>query len=121
MNASALTLSGQSSVNTAMLQARAGQSDAASKLSSKTLQGIDKSAQEFEGMFLAEMLSHMFEGVEVDPEFGGGHGEEMFRSMLVQEYGKEIAKGPGLGIAANVKQAMIAAQAAHLSPAVQAD
>lgn len=71
---------------------------------------IEKSAKEFEGMFVSEMLSHMFEGLEVDKEFGGGHGEEMFRSMMVSEYGKEIANGPGIGISGQIKAMMIQMQ-----------
>lgn len=90
---------------------------ATAKLSAQQLQTIDKTAKEYEGMFLAEMLSHMFSGIEVDTEFGGGKGEEMFRSLLVQEYGKKIAEGPGLGIAAKVKEVMIQAQAASITTA----
>lgn len=120
MDASSLTLSGQSTLNAALLRARAQQADAATKaatasLGANKLQAIDKASKEFEGMFISEMLNHMFEGIEVDPEFGGGHGEEMFRSMLVQEYGKQIAQGPGIGIASKVKEAMIAMQTAHPS------
>lgn len=120
MDASALTMSGQSMLNSTLLRARAQQAEqnqqaAANKLGAAKLQDIDKSAKEFEGMFISEMLGHMFEGIDVDPEFGGGHGEEMFRSMLVQEYGKKIAQGPGIGIASKVKEAMIAMQTAHPS------
>ena len=37
------------------------------------------------------MLQPMFESVEVDDVFGGGHAEEVVRSMMVQEYGKSLA------------------------------
>jgi Rod binding domain-containing protein len=76
----------------------------------KNAEGIKKAAEEFEGMFLAEMLSHMFSGMEVDPEFGGGHGEEMFRGMLTQEYGKQIARGPGLGISDQLQRTLLQMQ-----------
>ncbi len=117
MDASTLALSGQNMLNSAMLRARAQQAEqmtqaAANKLGSAKLESIDKAAKEFEGMFISEMLNHMFSGVEVDPEFGGGHGEEMFRSLLVNEYGKQIASGPGIGIASKVKEVMIAMQSA---------
>lgn len=71
---------------------------------------IGQTAKEFESMFVSEMLSHMFAGLETDPVFGGGHGEDMFRSMLVTEYGKEIAKGPGLGISDQIQKMMIEMQ-----------
>lgn len=109
------------SATNALLQARMAQTENAARaaeasLTPKQLQSIEKAAKDFEGMFLAEMLSHMFSGLEVDPQFGGGHGEKMFRSLLVQEYGKNMATNGGVGIAAHVKNAMIAAQAGRLAP-----
>ena len=44
-----------------------------------------QAAQEFEAMFATQMLAPVMESVDVDENFGGGHGEEVFRSMLVQE------------------------------------
>ena len=108
--------SAQTDIGNAMLRARAQQVQATAANQPKNIQAIENAAKEFEGMFLAEMLSHMFSGIEVDPEFGGGHGEEMFRSLLVQEYGKKIAEGPGVGIAAKVKEVMIAAQERTTGP-----
>jgi peptidoglycan hydrolase FlgJ len=71
---------------------------------------IDKASQDFEGMFMTQMLQPMFDTVGVDPLFGGGHGEEVMRSFLVQEYGKVAAKGSHLGIADAVRAEMIRAQ-----------
>ncbi|MDD9901799.1 MAG: rod-binding protein [Alphaproteobacteria bacterium] len=68
---------------------------------------IEKAAKDFEAMFLSEMVSHMFSGLETDPMFGGGKGEEIFRSMMVQEYGKMIADGPGIGVSDQIMKAMI--------------
>ena len=73
-------------------------------------QGVDQAAQDFEGMFLAQMLQPMFDTVGVDPIFGGGHGEEAMRGFLVQEYGKIMAKGSPLGIAAAVQKEMVETQ-----------
>jgi Rod binding domain-containing protein len=71
---------------------------------------IDKNSKDFESMFITQMLQPMFEGIGVDPLFGGGHGEEMMRSFLVQEYGKAMSANGHLGIASAVKNAMIKAQ-----------
>ncbi|HUY68198.1 MAG TPA: rod-binding protein [Alphaproteobacteria bacterium] len=71
---------------------------------------IDKAAQNFEGMFLSQMLEPMFETVKVDPVFGGGNGEDVMRSFLMQEYGKIIARHGGFGIASYVKAEMLRAQ-----------
>lgn len=75
-----------------------------------SMDAIDKNAKEFESMFMTQMLQPMFEGLGVDPTFGGGHGEEVMRSFLVQEYGKAISQNSHLGIADAVKDAMIRAQ-----------
>ncbi|HYC04637.1 MAG TPA: rod-binding protein [Azospirillaceae bacterium] len=71
---------------------------------------VDKAAQEFESVFLNQMLSLMWETVDVDPTFGGGHGEEMFRSVLIDEQAKAIGRSGGLGLAANIKEQMLRMQ-----------
>jgi Rod binding domain-containing protein len=75
-----------------------------------TASGIDKAAQDFEAMFATQLLQPMFDTVHVNDTFGGGHGEEVMRSFLLQEYGKMIAKTGRLGIAAPVKAEMLRAQ-----------
>ena len=76
----------------------------------KNLDKIDKTAKEFEAVFVAEMLKPMFEGLEVNGTFGGGRGEEVFRGMLLQEYGKIISQTGGVGLADHVKDQMIQLQ-----------
>lgn len=71
------------------------------------MKGVEKAAKEFEAVFLSEMFSHMHSGLDTDPMFGGGRGEKIFRSMLVNEYAKNLAHGPGVGIAAHIQRAMI--------------
>lgn len=71
---------------------------------------IEEKAQEFESVFLSEMLRPMFEGIDVDPLFGGGKGEEIFSGMLVQEYGKKIAQRGSIGLADFVKKELIRIQ-----------
>jgi Rod binding domain-containing protein len=56
----------------------------------------DAVAQDFESMFLSQMLQPMFSTVDVDDTFGGGRGEEVMRGFLLQEYGKAMA-GQALG------------------------
>lgn len=73
-------------------------------------QDVAKAAQQFAGMFMSQMFTHMFEGVGKDTMFGGGQGEEMFRSVLVDEYGKAAAKSGGLGITDKIMHALIAQQ-----------
>lgn len=68
-----------------------------------------KAAEDFEAMFITEMLKPMFEATEdeVDPMFGGSHGEEMFKSLMIDEYGKSIAASGGIGIADSIEAQML--------------
>lgn len=63
---------------------------------------IRRVAEEFESVFLAEMLAPMFEGVETDGLGGGGAGEKMFRPMLIERYAQAIAQAGGIGLADSV-------------------
>ncbi len=76
----------------------------------KNYDKIAAKAKEFESVFLAEMMKPMFESVDVDPMFGGGNAENIFRGMLTEEYGKKIASTKGIGIADFVTRELIRAQ-----------
>ncbi|MBX7200197.1 MAG: rod-binding protein [Rhodospirillaceae bacterium] len=102
-----ISLIGQNAFSTAL----AKQTQASSaNLSTADQKKIKKAAQDFEGFFVGQMMESMTEGLETNEYFGGGHGEEMWRSMLNQEYGKEVAKGGKLGIASTVMASMLRAQ-----------
>lgn len=73
---------------------------------------IRKSAQEFEAFFLSQMVGHMFEGIDVNAQFGGGQGEAVYRSLMVQEYGRTLSKAGGVGIADMVGREMMRMQEA---------
>jgi Rod binding domain-containing protein len=69
-----------------------------------------KAAQQFEGVFISQILGSMFEGVSTDGMFGGGQGEAMFRSLMLDEYGKQIASQGGFGLAKAVTNELIKMQ-----------
>jgi len=69
-----------------------------------------KVAEDFEALFIGQMLKFAYAGVKVDPTFGGGHGEEMFRSVLLDEYGKSISRAGGVGIADQVYRELMRTQ-----------
>jgi len=71
---------------------------------------VREAAEKFESFFIGQMMEHMKAGLETDPLFGGGPGEDMWKSMLNQEYGKEIAKTGRLGITEQVMQGMLKMQ-----------
>lgn len=75
------------------------------------MEKINETAQEFESVFLSQMLQHMFAGLEeADEWFGGGEGEEMFKSLLIDEYGKKMSQAGGIGIADHIKREMLELQ-----------
>lgn len=85
-----------------------------SRVDPETRAKLHKAAVEFESVFVSEMLGHMFDGVQADQTFGGGEGENMFHSLLVNEYGKQVAARGGLGLANQVYRELLRAQeAAH--------
>ena len=69
-----------------------------------------KVARQFEGVLVSQMLNDMFEGVKTDGMFGGGPGEDMFRSLMIDEYGKQIARQGGLGLADGVTRELLKRQ-----------
>ncbi len=75
-----------------------------------SMEKIEESAKDFEAMFLTEMLRPMFDSVGVNQLFGGGKGEEVYRSFMLDEYGKNLAQNGSFGIADLVKKQLIEMQ-----------
>jgi len=71
---------------------------------------LERKAQEFKASFLGKMLKPMFEELQSDGMFGGGHGEKMFRGMLVEEYAQEMAKKTDFGLTSEIKNELMKAQ-----------
>ena len=70
----------------------------------------ENAAENFEAFFLTRMMESMFEGVSTDGFFGGGQAEKIYRSLLLDEYGKEMAKMGGVGVKVYVMQAILQMQ-----------
>lgn len=97
------------SLITAQLQA--GQSAlAAPAAAGRNEAQVARAAKEFEGMFLAQMLKPIFEGLKTDGPFGGGQAEQTYRGLLVEEYGKAMAEAGGIGLADHVAREMLKMQ-----------
>jgi Rod binding domain-containing protein len=71
---------------------------------------IKQTAQDFEASFLSVMMQQMFTGISTDGPFGGGPGEEMFRSVLTDAMAKQVARSGGVGVAATVEREMLKLQ-----------
>ena len=73
---------------------------------------VRRVAEEFEAVFIAQMMAPMFQGLETDELFGGGPGEDIYRSVLVEEYGKSIARAGGIGLSDAIQQEILRLQEA---------
>ena len=50
------------------------------------------------------------QGINPKERFSGGNGENVFNSLLIQEYGKSIAQSGGIGLADNIERQLISLQ-----------
>lgn len=71
---------------------------------------IKETATTFESSFMSVMMQQMFEGVKTSEPFGGGNGEEMFKSMLTDAMSKQVTKAGGIGLAATIQREMLKMQ-----------
>ena len=69
-----------------------------------------KAGQDFEAFFLSQAFENMFAGIDTDPLFGGGNGESVYRSLLLQEYSKVAAKSGVTGIGDEVTREILRMQ-----------
>lgn len=72
-----------------------------------------KVGDDFEDMVISQMLKPMFEGLSTDGMFGGGEGEEAFRSVYLDALAGQVVKSGGVGISAQVQKQLLALQEAH--------
>lgn len=78
---------------------------------------VDAAAEDFEAVFLTQMVQTMFEGLGEDGPLGGGStGSDAYRSMLADQYGRSIAASGGVGLAAHVRAELLALQTGTATP-----
>ncbi len=89
------------------------QAPAAFDLNNKKPLSMDKveaTAQDFEAQFLSQLLSSMFSTVDLKAGLGGSESEETYQSLMINEYGKTIARAGGIGVADQIKRTMLKMQ-----------
>ncbi len=69
-----------------------------------------ETAEAFEASFLSQMMKPMFEGLRTDGPFGGGEGEETWRSFMIDAMAKQTVKAGGIGLADQVVAQMLKMQ-----------
>ena len=68
---------------------------------------LAEAAKQFEAVLVSQMLGGMFEGISTDGPFGGGEGEAMFRSLMLDEYGKQIVNQGGFGLSDAITKSLL--------------
>lgn len=81
------------------------------KVSPKQQAKAQKTATDFEAMFLNSMFTQMTSGLKGEGPFGDTPGTGVWRSMLTEQYSKNFANAGGVGIARDVYRTLIIQQA----------
>ena len=71
---------------------------------------IEQTSKDFEASFLSVMLGQMMKDVNTQAPFGGGPGEDAFKSFMADAMAKQVVKAGGLGLAASVQKEMLKLQ-----------
>lgn len=94
-------------------------SNAAAGLTEKQRLQARKVSQDFEALFVGMMMKSMRATVGKDTLTGGGHGEEVYRSMLDQQYADaSVKRGGGLGLAKIIEKDIIRQESRTAAPKI---
>ena len=59
-------------------------------------------ARELEGVMISQMVEPMFPKDDGSGIYGGGQGSDIYRMMMIQQYGQILSRSNGLGVAENI-------------------
>ena len=76
---------------------------------------IDKTTKDYEGAFVSIMLGQMMQGVKTTT-FGGGEGEEAFKSFLTDAMAKSMVKHGSVGLSHRLSSEMLRLQGLSSTP-----
>ena len=95
---------------------------AAPKINARTdMEKVKKAVEEFEAFFISQTFEQMYATVPVNKTFGGGNAEKIFRSMLIDEYGKMTAKSGGIGLTNQIMAQLLQQQEADTMTTAHAE
>lgn len=77
-----------------------------------------EACQQFESVFVYQMLKKMRETIPKNELFNGGMGEEVFQGMLDEQTANNLSSGEGMGLAKMIFEQMT--QSSVMRPAVKA-
>jgi len=75
-----------------------------------------QTAVSFEASFLSSMFQTMFKSVTTSAPFGGGEGEDMWKSFLAEQMAKQVSKRGGIGISKSIEREMLKLQGLTEAP-----
>jgi Rod binding domain-containing protein len=77
---------------------------------------IEKTSKDYESAFLSIMLGQMMSGVKAST-FGGGEGEDAFKSFLTDAMAKSMVRHGGIGLSHSLAGEMMKMQGLSPTPA----
>lgn len=98
--------SADSAANLARAKVAYGQNKDSDAISAKA----DKAAQDFESLFISQMIEQMFGESLGDDFFGSDESSDVYKQLMVDQYGKQISASGGIGIADYVKRELLKMQ-----------
>ena len=94
-------------IQSAMMMAQAAPPKMPSAVPAGNNAAAIKASKEYESVFISQFLGSMFSGISSDGPTGGGEGEEMFRSLMIDQYGKSIEQHGGFGLASALQRQLL--------------
>lgn len=79
---------------------------------------LRQKASDLEGVFLNTLTSEMFSSIKTDGMFGGGFGEQTWRSMQAEQLADSMAQNGGLGLADDITRSLLDMQEAAQNQAM---
>lgn len=94
-----------SALNKALLSVQNG-----TKTNKENNDKITEKSKELEGVFISVMIEPMFPNGKESDLYGGGNGQGIFRSLMIQEYGKIMANAGGVGLTKGIEKQLLQQQ-----------
>ncbi|MEQ1789110.1 MAG: rod-binding protein [Rickettsiales bacterium] len=97
-------------VNSTISQAVTAKIGAFGSVKNMSAEKADIVSKDFESLFISQMLEQMFGESSGSNAFGTSDTDEVYKGLMVQEYGKIISQSGGIGIAQNIKAELLKQQ-----------
>ncbi len=96
--------------NSAISQAMTAKMGMFGALKGMSPEKAEAASKDFESLFISQMVEQMFGESVGSDAFGSDESDEVYKGLMVQEYGKMITASGGIGIADYVKRELLKQQ-----------